>query len=896
VLAGIDTAFCRACGLRQADSDGTCSECGWELRRPEEAPSRLGVVVKVPGRLRARPGICVTDDGAATAVHLSAKDQVTLQATEFDALERVEVATVTTSIAFRFYNASNGVVGVKHKWDTTMLTDIAGQIAASSMSSMRLSARDALQVERPEVFQTLTLSQGEKLWLQARQAAANRQAAETLELLNALPPNRYVGRVALVAHLAPVIRLDPALTALAVAMLHQFPDDEEANVVARYLRGATTAELSHGDIEWAGARLATLGSPDGARLAELAAAMRQGGTAEPPATSGYELTRAWTRYLQGMAGHDLSAHVTDLAPLPLSLIDDVLDAGSLPSADLASCGRDPAETAYLVTRQDAGRAPAGFVYQAEHWVEFARRSYLANDDSTLRMLPSSPEIVHYESMLELRRKGKTNVEKLSPALRQRVVELTDFCASAAQPDRPDVPPWIGTDRTVWPLLADVARNGTLALRDDERRAYPLLADWIDLQRLLQTIWDGDWSGATMRATQLIPNLTTEQERDEAQNLQAFAEYQSGQLDRALDTLESALLGAYSDALLVNASVVASEVGSMRAGKFFARIVSEAPSDDVRLAALKQAVNVWSNDEDAEFPPELYEPVREVIQSSVQEADFIMFARLESTIDRDWFGSAAVLDAVPYAHHPAMTLYRARARFFSERSDDGPTELATALADVVPRTDRASWAQMELNGFVDFLLAAVHVDFGEAAYLSAAIERLTAVDGLLDFHIACILSVQAGAHLARFFGEQGNVLNPASEHRLLWSWHDRFVQQRPSLEPGLAAAMEEELAVCLTTGGIGLMIGLEANWSAVADEYNAINQRLQYAAPAMQFQLVAEKRRLLGVLESENVERVRAYAQRLAKINLNDAQQGFYRDMLSTLRDWENEIMTLRRGL
>ena len=102
-------------------------------------------------------------------------------------------------------------------------------------------------------------------------------------------------------------------------------------------------------------------------------------------------------------GDDLDAMADHLLPLPLPMVDDLVDAGALTAASLRSMLLEGPNGPYLQARLAPGALTIEDTYHLGFLAEYARRLYVLGDIARLTQFPpGDPFGDHYGTLLRLR--------------------------------------------------------------------------------------------------------------------------------------------------------------------------------------------------------------------------------------------------------------------------------------------------------------------------------------------------------------------------------------------------------------------------------------------------------------------------------------------------------------
>lgn len=303
-------------------------------------------------------------------------------------------------------------------------------------------------------------------------------------------------------------------------------------------------------------------------------------------------------------------------------------------------------------------------------------------------------------------------------LREPLLVSLGECLQAGTWSRAD--PALLADDTVAPVLDRLeppdevpSVRGTLVGVERLRRAKSHLHKW-------------DWRAAAAEARAALAAAPMERQRDEALNLLAAAQWQSGEPELAMAALNKALEGAYTDALLVNAGVVAAELDPTAAVEHFSRLAAEAPTTQERALAAERSVRLWKLDGDPwddsgpPIPSALCTAMRELLKRSDLDPErWREILTLLAVHDDAWVAAASATALGPRGATPLARVLQGRAK--------GPEEwigaMASALRGSLDPSDR-TFLEQERDGLVGAVIQALIAD---DANLNAAGFALEIVD-------------------------------------------------------------------------------------------------------------------------------------------------------------------------
>ena len=848
--------WCRSCGMPDLEPELTaCGRCGTPLASVP-AQSMVGMTLDVRRKLiGSRPGVCVPGPDDQLFVHLEADQTVPLGDVKYEVVRGPD--SVMAPVCRLFNRAT---AGEHAKWDRPYLWSAALTLAGSDLASGRALFDLALVEPHPNVLDWLQLSPSEKAWRTAHTAASRGDLSALVTSLSELPNNGYLGRVGL---LMPYLPHLPPLRGTLEGMLERWTT-----------LGMPGAQL---------VSTALFGTP---RQALGAALALQQGRAEPVDGS---IDLAHTPPPSADCGRWSSlrayrAALTDrtpppgplLAGLPIELIEDLIDAGVVDrQSDLGSL--PPDATRVILARTSPFALSVPELSAAGHVAEVARRHYLARDDAALDGLPDTAEVRHYRALRAVINGFSPAEGDLRPGARAILDQAqTDRARLAREPG--GVSPAVMADPTAWPLLADVARQGHIAVQPLDE-----FGRWVALHRLVGLLWEGDFAEAVDLGERVGPLLPEEVEQDEVLNLVAYAKDQLGRPDDALRTLERALEGAYTHNLLVNAAVLAKRANPHSAMSLLARLVREAPSDELRVAAMCSALNVWMATPDEELPPDLVEGLPRVLQLNSNLADYHFMLRIARRFSPR---TVIFLPEREGEHGGVLRLSKAHARFRDDASF-GFGDLAAAYIEVHREFGRPPWFDSEWDKLAQEMREGMFVDFGTALGPTMFWSKtLGEVPGLVPDFTRMEMLPQIGAHTAWMLSESKDTLASQYYSRYFFDVYEELLASRHRLDEGSFDFLRRNLCRCMGVTGVRL---IAVSRDQIADIYNDLVARANWDSEHR----FALRERMREVLDLSNepldlLDRLihRASALQVADDSLLDLLRGLGRDR----DEWREEIV------
>jgi hypothetical protein len=874
-------AWCRSCGKDQTRSTGDCSACGTDLTAARHDDSRVGLVYELRGRMlvNKRPAICTRDDGTtATLLMGGGKGPTTLPVSQLPRAS--ELVRPALSSAARLLSVGRSPDLARFGWDEEDLRAQAGAMLSGSLSARRQMAVEALQLGWPDIFDWLNLSASEKAWYRAHHAAAHGYLDQLMDAVVLLPSSGYVARARLLLpHLDRLAQAgegwSPILEGWADAGV---PHAAEALAVLgeSWLDGTAAGTTM----------LRSLGEQS--RADEWSEAVRRLADDQPPGLPVRDAA-AWAAldaYGRGMRGECVDDEALSLSRVTTAMLDDLIDVAAVTSQ--VDTSRMPDESRIRVL---ARVAPEHLddrdLTRASHWAELARRAFLDEDRSSLDRIPNEAPVRHYAAMLDVLNGGKPDPENLRPDALTKL-ELVDGCRAALTDGSLTLPPPLLADPTLWPLFVKEVRDGRVTVDVEVGERFPDFQRWADLQRLLGLIWEARWDDALTVGHRLIEQLSDEQQQDEALSLTAYVLSHLGDDLAALKLVERALEGSYTEALLVNASILAARTEPETAAKHFARLIQEAPNSELKTAALLKAIRVWVG-HSGDFPQQLQRPLEEVLRSHTSVDDYVELMQV----------GVATNPAMVVGLHdprddrtPAYKIFRARARY-REEPKYSLHDLAGEFITVYQEVGRPTWFDAEWKPLVDYVIDAVFTDFGKALGPATLIDRVNlAAPELFTPIQRFILVPQAGTHIAVHLAESEDQLNDQAAVKFFFRPVEEFLSMRQEFPPEVAHRLADNFSLTLAVAGIHY---LGSSREGIAGPYNALVERLRWDRQ----NTYAIKQRMATILETatEAVAQCDRYLERMKRLPIEDADHSSrVRNLSEAVSEWRSEIINLRSHL
>lgn len=645
---------CRGCGVDVPRGDRACPACAAPLAPAPRPTARLGTVHQYRKGLRKRLAVRVADTAEGSTLLMADGELRRFPEAEVPPPAPVALLSVRADLRAphsELVRLARGVDGgeIERSWDPDRLVDEAFAALGDDVGVARLMAVDLLALGAPELVDRLPLPASERSWVAAVDAGGRGDVVAFLQALAALPPDRYRPKIVLVARLLPLLSAD---TRRAVrSHLLPFVDLEPlARILVRADEGDDTLEALGDDIAWMAQR-----------------------------SQGHDRHDSWGSRSRLLAARSSDAPVAaleadDLAVAPLSVLDDLVDRDRL-GRELVAAGAPSEHRSYLLARVAPQVLDDDALVDLGHDAEQARRAFVAYDDNALASLAPSDAVRHYRALEQLRA-GRLADDLLEEVRADaRPVAARYALLAQAQADGVDVGALVDDtvldDRTLWPMLLDLVDARHLQAPSDVLGRHPDFVEWLSLQQARECLFDGEWAAAVDAAKQCLALARAEAVRDEALNLIACGHHHLGNDEAAMRALESAIEGAYSESLLANIGIVAAGLAPEVAAVHLARLMAEAPTIQMRIAAARRAVDIWLTDTDLwagdisedkdHIPDVLRDPLRALIVSDVPLDDFRALLRLASVKDEAWVADPTNLAASPHRDSLEATFYTRKAR-------------------------------------------------------------------------------------------------------------------------------------------------------------------------------------------------------------------------------------------
>lgn len=853
------------------------------MGRPVIPESRVGLVYSHRRKLVvSRKAICLADSGQELTLHVSAKESEVVMPAE-SVGEPIDLVPSTMSPAGRLFLALQHRQALKADWVETTVRSSVGVEAARSVAARRLLANEALQAGWTGIFDWIDLTSEEKAWIHSHQAAALGDVEQLFAHLGSMPTGGYEARVDLLLPYLTEIAADAArwLPMLTTWSKSEIPG---AALVEALLRGDRLAGVRAG-IEV----MTTAGWTEPAE--RWCAALEPLSNGEPtlPPVEGCPSWTAAALRVAGLGGASIDARVGDVALLAVPLLDDLVDVGGLSaSSDLDLLPRET--SIYIGARVKPFSLNEEELRYIDHSDELARRLFVARDRTGLQSLVSAPSLGHYVALLDVVDGKAPDPERLDPSVMELLDVVETFRRTALDGDPGPVPSAILDDPTVWPTLSALAQRGVIPSTAGERERDPRFTSWCDLQRVIGLLWGAEWSKAAELGQALASTLSEEVYQDEALNLSAFALRALGRSEDALQVLERALEGDYTEPLLVNTSILACEVEPVRAMKLLVRMVDEAPSGDLQLAAVKRVISVWEDLPDrGQIPDEISRALAIVLKSDVEFDDYYQLSRVAA------FSAPKIILDLPEPRGDRRGPYltaRAQARFMHE-GDFTTAHLVREFVAVYREYGHTPWFDREWDSLMQVARDSVFVTFGEAMSWAVFWDTLNADGADLMARLDRLIYLpQAGAHMAAYYAKSNKWLADESFKKFFFLPTEEILADRNAVEQEMFERITDNLGRTLSLAGYHYLV---VTRGVLADEYNNWVARLRRDAEH-RYQIQNELRSNLAA-SMEHIEHLDRVLDRLQRLPLSmEVDRERVQPLIENVADWRKETIRLRANL
>lgn len=680
--------FCLACGVPQEPSTN-CSSCGRPravapVEHLTSGAIRVGYLGRGPG---APPGVAVDQvPGSGQAMAVSVAGNVRKQsAREFGRLSTVDGLRPLQSRAAavllvllqppdrRFKGSPDALEAAADLVLGTAVTADDAHPNDTPLAIARRAAAGLAVVGVTEPLPLLGLTTTELAWWTSLAHINGGELRGAVSSLAQLPPDRYPLAIGLLLWCSRRVGAD-----LGGRVRMLVTERLEASKGLRQVGAAIDAARLDGAIYdwlWSPAALDAMPVDD-----------------VPFVSSALDALRA-------LAGHG-GSHASVALPAGASdaLIDDLIERGAMP---------DPASVAaltagsrrYILARTDPASLTDDDVSALRFVDERLRRAVLRREPFT----PGNRHDPALAALVDLASGGAFD-ERLptyrSPATKDREADLTALGQFLQRGDLDQLSVELTDDTSLWPLLAD--RLGTTQLLDGLRgdRADAGFLGWAALTRAKQRLFEADWAQAFDLARESLRAHPEPAAAAEAYNVMACACWQTRRDDHAQEALDQALAAAPNSSLQINLSIVTAELDPRRASADLTRLVSSAPSLELRSAAALRVVSVWApeslpwHDEPSPLPESLSIALRNLVNEPIEIDLFRSIVKLLSVTDPSWLARSGSLTGSPHGRSLDARLYRGAAL--------GPLEYVSVLAEASRRPEPPEWVAVEIAETVRIL--------------------------------------------------------------------------------------------------------------------------------------------------------------------------------------------------
>lgn len=822
---------CPACGLRGYVQQGVCAGCSVPVGvQPQPSGQRATVVTY--RQWGDKTGLVSgVSDSDLMVVRPDAKVVRVPQAKVREQVGATQQATLSLGGAWVLAAREPRLTGAG--FSPGDVERHALGLSTGSLEQTRLFAADLVAQGRPDVLAQLPLGDWEKYVLVADADVARGAYKEAAEKLAHLPVGRFASRIPTVAALAPRLTEDFAGREALLGWLESWQDNALADVAGRYLRGDDLGSLTTVTDPMLASRL-------GDEAVQVRAALVAG------RAPGFVSTLAPTLNVLGALISPGAPSLTsaDLEWLPASILDDLIERGAITVAHLAGL-RSRSDHTYLLARTDPSALSEGQLEQLGLEREQVRRALESGDSDRIakyRKHPLARSVQVGEAFLA----GKADESMLHDAgwPAAAVVQLARARTLAARtpsgmPDEQDLAlPYVGVA-----ALQQRRPEDLLSVGEDCGPRQRELVSVAGLVAARDAAWAARWPEALDHARAALRFASQERVRDEALNLVACSLWQQGKDEAAFAALERALEGEYTLPLVVNAAVVASELDPVLAAKHLSRVIEEASTPDLKMAAARVALATWYGNETAfsglvdgkesRLPTLLVGPLRRLVNARLSEPDFVELVRTLSVHDATWLASPDALRRSPWSSSAAATYYVAQAR--------GWIDAVKAMARLMKSGSAEAWLVKERDQLLENLK-----------------QILITEDDVL--HVAGLAYEALDSHLPMDMESEIVLTSLAAREYALHSQRNRDSEPSARLADSrvaeLAAAVQRvdrlpadrqepirQLVVeCVSKVQLSVLAGLLSEITEVYDQYNALSYEGRRQAIGQVSALEAEWRR------------------------------------------------------
>lgn len=825
--------------------------------------------------LTKRLGVAVRADAEGLTLHLSTKEKAPA-VLPLNSTPAAAVPDHLSPAARLIYATRINESSVKADWDHSTLLNLAGQLVGHVGASRRL-ADEALELGWEDIVDWVSLSPTEKAWRRAHHAAAQSLVDVLLQQLALLPASGYEDRVRLAVPFSAHIAHAPGEWS---GLLDSW--------VAASLPGAVELrDLCTGNWSSALEAASTLLGGDSPLAGEWRSIRSELAAATVLTSAPRGDSPRWAAavaYGRGMTGHSFDHEAGSVLALPTSLLDDLVDKGGLTADaqldDLTGPSRD-----HVLARVRPIALDDNQLRAIGHEVELARRFMVRKDRSRLFGLDTSPGVVHYQALLDVAEGGRPDAQRLREEAFRALTLPASVTDALRAGETHTLPAELVEDPTLWPLFADLAREGVLqpgeGTSDNSRR----LAWWIELHRIQGLVWSGAHAEAAARGRRLAADSSDERIQDEALNLAGYSLTMTGHAGEALVLLEEALQGLYSENLLVNASLVAAHADPSTAINMLVRIVDGAPSPELRLAALRQALDVW-NAMDEPFPVQLTQPMGLVLSGDLDDETFL---KLGGTAVKHVPQVIIDLPDPGGSRGQMLRMLRAWAKL---GKGFVLHDVATEYVELFRINGNLPWLVADFRDAVDYVRNGVFADFGEAMGCAEFIDVvLMKNQELFELNELFLLAPQAGAHFSADLHKSDSCLSEEAFAKFFFRPIEQFMIEKYVFNDHLQGLFADNMSRCL---GLSTFDYMSVMRSDQAGAYNATSQRANWDSENF-YALRVEMRRILDAAQGAWLHIDRCL-DRLNRLGDTPEIQDRLRLINESYHEWRNEVARLRGNL
>ncbi len=886
----LPSEWCRACGAVAAGSTPTCASCAWKLSAPPTLSSSVGLIFEQKSRLgRTSRGVCIAESQGSVTLHVSAKSTVEAEAID---LIRTELTAAQRSIAGRLYRAADLLAQgtVKAKWEPAFLTDAAWSWATADTDAMRGTFDDCVDAGWTSVADALTLSRSEKAWRQAHAAASRGDVSGLAFNLQDLPDDGYPARAGLLfPFLEQVLAGD---TRDWIELIRRWAPAVPARTLLLGVLGVDRVEVSACS-EQAQIAAAAVPSEVAANWLGALQAVTSDSLPEPP---GPNLHR-WSAYRWLVDASATIPAPAEIATLTLPLLDDAVDAGRIDTAAPLS-SVDVEDREYLVARFAPGSLDIPVLRRLGHEAELARRLFLNKGATELAGLSGElPKVRHYRALLKLVSTGELEVDALIGDEHEALAEASHQRELIAQGELDELSDSVAADASLWTVFSELALRGKLRASPTQRLSFPEYAEWIDLHRVLELVWTGEYREAADLGGRMADQLTEETLRDEVLNLRAFALATLGDSNGALACLEDAMEGDYTQALLINTGIVAAEAESTVATKYLNKLILEAPSLDLQVAAMDRAVQLWMATPDLELHPDTAHCLYHLIaEPSLSAEHYVPFLRLAARYD---FARIAGSPPTTPAEAPkiaAWEIFVAMARM-----RNGEISFSDYIDQVITTSKRFSnepWIDSHRENEIEAIRQGLFEDLGEGVGAAFAADRfLQEGSQFLARHVYFFFSIRTALQLAFKFHQEDGTLSDEAASRLLYVPAEEFLVEQSELPPELVNVLSQQFYRAFSVYASFKQDVLTSEHQFLIERYNVLAGRVNWDHENRR----AILRDMNAIIQRwqemiDEIKRVADRVPRFTPIEMPDGERPLIDIVNDIQREWQSEVIRLRSNL